>query len=74
MTKTLDMRRRMTRMGFVLLSLSLAACTTSVTTGGVQESVRSTRVLAPGEPDVVLPDPASLPRPSGSPDAGALLH
>jgi hypothetical protein len=37
----------------------LSACTVS--------TVSSTRMLAPGEPDVALPDPATLPTP---PDAG----
>jgi hypothetical protein len=45
-----------------LLSLTcLAACTVATSTSG--------RVLAPGEPDVVLPDPRSLPT-APPPDAG----
>ena len=49
---------------FRLLALALVLGACSAAEG------RSGRVLAPGEPDVELPDPASLPKPPASWDAG----
>ncbi len=62
-----DTRARVTIVGLVLAALLIgtASCSAAEVT-----STRSGRALAPGEPDVELPDPGSLPK-APAPDAGA---